>query len=1123
MARLSALLRLRLPSLRARRMLTVCFSALAASCSMAAENSRRHFDIPAGPAIRTLKRVAQQAGLEIAYSAAVVSNVTTMAVTGDFTPHEALDRMVANTPLKIHQDPQSGALSVLRRTDSEHPPTPPKEPPRMMTRKNPLALVGAWLALALTPGQAAENAPNPAAANSGGELTGTVSNTATRNLLEGAKVELPQLGLSALTDNTGRFVLAGVPPGTHELTVSYIGLDPIRSRIAVQPGQRLVRDFDLTTAIYQMQAFTVTGEREGEAAALTAQRNSTNLQDVVAMDSYGNLPNMSAGEVVMRLPGIAGDPSDEGLAYGFNVRGMAPALNTITIDGGIVPSIGTSRAFELQSITATMFEQLELVKGHTPDTGADSLGGTLNMKTRSPLNMKEKRRLSYSATVRIAPSFTEQVPAREAHRAHPLVNLGYQEVFGVFGGTRNLGVAVNVFYSENAVGGFTTTRDFQNTLEEPAYLWSYRTSENYNNRKQASLNLKTDYRYSFNTKFTLNLTANQNREHFRRTAGVRAWTGTANTVPSATTGIVPGYTDRITQVRPTAGSNIDITANGPNNYDVSTYHADFGAEHIYGPLHLDYNAGLGQTRLEAGNGTGGYLTNRLSNVGWIIDRTEDDLYPKFTQTAGPAMSDPANYRPIANGLEVRPNKNDQKVAQFRGNARYTLPIRMPVSLKTGISWREQSSDLRNASRQWSYIGASALPVYPTPAYFATVKTGNVFPRWDVPPLMRDHAPIDPSLWRENEYFHQQLKYTGTRGVTESVTAGYIMAQGKLARDGLLSQTSFKGGVRRERTEVESYGWVRNRFGTTAAERTADPAGAAARDYANNRREIHGRYTKSFPSLHLTHDVTQNLKARVSWSTSFGRPPRGNLLPNETVNEDNDTVTVNNPNLLPQTAKTWDATLEYYFEPVGSLSVGWFHKTINDYIVTGINSGIISGGVDNGFNGEYEGFRRLTSANAGTAIVQGWEFSYRQQFTFLPGLLRGLSASANYSIINTHGKFAGSTYRTTREIEGFIPRAGNVALNWRYHRFSTRVLYNFTGEHIAPDGYSATSPALNEFVHDRKTVNLGLAYQLRPALSLTCDVSNLFNEPYRVYVGKPDRMQITRFQFVTITFGVTGRF
>ena len=87
---------------------------------------------------------------------------------------------------------------------------------------------------------------------------------------------------------------------------------------------------------------------------------------------------------------------------------MAPALNTVTIDGGLLPSIGASRAFELQSITGTMFDQLELTKGHTPDKGADSLGGTLNMRTRSPLNMKEKRRVTYNASVRVAPSLAVQ-------------------------------------------------------------------------------------------------------------------------------------------------------------------------------------------------------------------------------------------------------------------------------------------------------------------------------------------------------------------------------------------------------------------------------------------------------------------------------------------------------------------------------------------------------------------------------------------------------------------------------------------------------------------------------------------------------------------------------------------
>ena len=954
-----------------------------------------------------------------------------------------------------------------------------------------------------------------------GTLTGTVSNAATNNSLEGARVELPKLGLTALTDNTGRFVLA-VPAGVHDVVVTYIGLDAMRGEVTIVSGQRAVRDFDLTTGIYTLQAFKVTGEREGDALALTAQRNADNVKNIVAMDSYGNLPNMSAGEVVARLPGIAGNPTDEGLSYGFNVRGMAPALNTVTVDGGLMPSIGLNRNFELQSITGTMFEQLELIKGHTPDKGADSLGGTLNMKTRSPLNMKEKRRLSYSATVRVAPSFTEQVPLREKHRAHPLVTLGYQEVFDVLGGTRNLGVALNVFYSENAVGGFRTQRDFQSTLNEPAYLWSYRTWENFNNRKQKSINLKTDYRYSFNTKYSLTLTANNNDEKFRRAFETRAWTGSATTVPNATTsGIVPGFTNRVTEVRPTAGSNIDIMTSGPNNYIVHTYQADFGGEHKYGPVEIDYNVGHGQNNLKRGHGTGAYLTNRLSNVGWILDRRQSDLHPQFIQTAGSDITDFSNYRPIANGLEVRPNEDNQQVSQARANVRYTLPTTIPLFVKTGFSWREQKVDLVNRGRRWSYIGTTALPHDPNFVTYDSLKSGRNLPQWEATAIMRNNAPADASLWREDLYFHEQLSYTGTRGTTEEVTARYLMAQGRLGREGVLGRTGFLTGVRTEKTDTSSYGWVRNRFGSTAAQQVADPFGSAERDYAGTRRETEGSYTKSFPSVHFTHDVTPNFKTRVSWSTSFGRPAMSNLLPNETVNETNQTVTINNPSLLPQTAENWDFTLDYFFEPVGNFSVGWFHKTIKDFIVTGTNAGTVPGGTDNGYNGEYEGFTRLTTNNAGTAKVQGWEFSYQQQFTFLPGLLKGLSGSANYTLLDTHGNFGGTAPLKTGQVAGFIPRAGNVSLSWRHRSFSTRVLYNITGEHVAT--YSATSPALNQYRFDRRTVNVGVAYQLRPSLSLTCDVSNLFNEPQVLYVGVADRMYSTTMNFVTVTFGVSGRF
>ena len=56
-------------------------------------------------------------------------------------------------------------------------------------------------------------------------------------------------------------------------------------------------------------------------------------------------------------------------------------------------------------------------------------------------------------------------------------------------------------------------------------------------------------------------------------------------------------------------------------------------------------------------------------------------------------------------------------------------------------------------------------------------------------------------------------------------------------------------------------------------------------------------------------------------------------------------------------------LEYYFEPVGTFSIGWFHKTIRDYIVNGIVSGTVESGSDNGYNGEYAGFTILRASNA----------------------------------------------------------------------------------------------------------------------------------------------------------------
>jgi outer membrane receptor protein involved in Fe transport len=117
------------------------------------------------------------------------------------------------------------------------------------------------------------------------------------------------------------------------------------------------------------------------------------IKNVVALDAFGNLPNMSAGELAVRLPGVASQFDDEGNVTGVIIRGSPSTMNRVNVDGNLMSNVGGfSRQFQTHSLTGAMFEQLEVIKGHTPDQTADSLGGTVNLKTRSPLSMKEKRR-----------------------------------------------------------------------------------------------------------------------------------------------------------------------------------------------------------------------------------------------------------------------------------------------------------------------------------------------------------------------------------------------------------------------------------------------------------------------------------------------------------------------------------------------------------------------------------------------------------------------------------------------------------------------------------------------------------------------------------------------------------
>src|SRR5439155_19093975 len=121
--------------------------------------------------------------------------------------------------------------------------------------------------------------------------------------------------------------LTGLPMGPVDLVVTYTGLKEEHRTVVVgaETAQRV--SFELTAAdIVMLDKFTVASEREGNALAVTSQRNAPNVKNSIAMDAFGNMPNMGVGETIMRMPGTVPVYDPEGNVGSVSVRGIPSGL-----------------------------------------------------------------------------------------------------------------------------------------------------------------------------------------------------------------------------------------------------------------------------------------------------------------------------------------------------------------------------------------------------------------------------------------------------------------------------------------------------------------------------------------------------------------------------------------------------------------------------------------------------------------------------------------------------------------------------------------------------------------------------------------------------------------------------
>lgn len=165
--------------------------------------------------------------------------------------------------------------------------------------------------------------------------------------------------------------------------------------------------------------------------------------------------------------------------------------------------------------------------------------------------------------------------------------------------------------------------------------------------------------------------------------------------------------------------------------------------------------------------------------------------------------------------------------------------------------------------------------------------------------------------------------------------------------------------------------------------------------------VRNSYDYLLPSLNLKFGLTDSLILRFAGSKVLTRPDNSyirNYFTSSIDTSGNFTGTAGNPELVPATAWQFDASLEWYFAQVGSLTLNGFYKSIDNFFYQNVRTETISNA-----SGET---RQVTVRGPdnfdGTGKIKGFEVAYQQTFDFLPQPLDGFGVQANYTFIDSKG-------------------------------------------------------------------------------------------------------------------------
>ena len=860
-----------------------------------------------------------------------------------------------------------------------------------------------------------------------------------------------------------------------------------------------------TAPVTELEEVVVTGVRASISKALEIKKDADSIIDSLSSEDIGKFPDNNLAEALQRIPGVAIDRSGGEGRY-VSINGLGPEYVLTLLNGRQIASAEQTRSFGFDTIASELVGGINVYKTINAEIPEGGIGGTVDVLTAKPFNypgLKLSGSVAYlydENSGKKSPQGSFFVSDRFLQdKLGVLVSFSHQE-------RKSKSYSANMNWDRNFFVDPNTQLYVEDTRDVAWRPWSldFGVEERERTRNGGTiavqfeandqLTFSLDYLYSrFNVKTTNNtggtylwaaqdtnknvIDANGSYTTLDVATGLNlaslAFTNSITYRPTTTQllGFNTDWTpsDRFSGKFDIAWSKAQTDNNGKNQdqtlemlnqpgYLVIVPHGgipyhDLTGSITPGPAYEDRL----RARQVGFSGTNTEAENKEAKADFNFELTEDmhilfgasyATQDKSNQTVGTPSAIRRLYHKNAEGQVIGTDTIVRGMVDAGANIE-DANISFPIYLIDGDALRTWMADPANLANRTANAGAGGLAQF--------IANG------------RSWAPV---------------LSTSSFGVKEKDLAAYVSL--KFSQQLADMPLDVVTGVRYSRTKLASEGYSRTL--TDLQQEPGTTGGFLTPIYAEATPVVHGgenTYHYYLPSINAKLGLTDELIFRAGASRSMTRPTLDDLTPTLTIGTTSitrRTASGDNPELKPFVSTNFDASLEWYYNRLGSIALAGFYKDASNFIVrtTAVET------IDTVANSAYQSFDVNRPRNAQSAKIKGWTLGWTH------ALDMGLGMQANYTKVDSKAKVSSLGYFAVPGISD----TANLVLFYEHGPIEARVAYNWRSKFLTDPGIPGQT--LASTTSDYHQIDGRVGYTFGPEILASLEAVNLTNEKVRTY-------------------------